>query len=136
MGENRPTAVRSSDVIRTAVIGVDYLERFHAQKYAQLPGSKLIAVVDANADAARQVAAELGVRAETDYRAILDEVDAVSIAVPTPLHHVVGCAALRKGVHVLIEKPIATTIAEASELVVLAHARACVVQVGHLERFN
>jgi predicted dehydrogenase len=136
MGENRSTAVRGSDVIRTAVIGVGYLGRFHAQKYAQLPGSKLIAVVDANADAARKVAAELGVRAETDYRAILDEVDAVSIAVPTPLHHVVGCAALQKGVHVLIEKPIATTIAEASELVVLAHARACVLQVGHLERFN
>jgi predicted dehydrogenase len=136
MGENRSTAVRGSDVIRTAVIGVGYLGRFHAQKYAQLPGSRLIAVVDANADAARKVAAELGVRAETDYRAILDEVDAVSIAVPTPLHHVVGCAALQKGVHVLIEKPIATTIAEASELVVLAHARACVLQVGHLERFN
>jgi predicted dehydrogenase len=136
MGENRSTAVRGSDVIRTAVIGVGYLGRFHAQKYAQLPGSRLVAVVDANADAARKVAAELGVRAETDYRAILDEVDAVSIAVPTPLHHVVGCAALQKGVHVLIEKPIATTIAEASELVVLAHARACVLQVGHLERFN
>jgi predicted dehydrogenase len=136
MGENRPTAVRGSDVIRTAVIGVGYLGRFHAQKYAQLPASRLIAVVDANADAARKVADELGVRAETDYRAILDEVDAVSIAVPTPLHHAVGCAALRKGVHVLIEKPIATTLAEASELVALAHDRACVLQVGHLERFN
>jgi predicted dehydrogenase len=136
MGENRPTAVRGSGVIRTAVIGVGYLGRFHAQKYAQLPASKLIAVVDANADAARKVADELGVRAETDYRAILDEVDAVSIAVPTPLHHAVGCAALRKGVHVLIEKPIATTLAEASELVALAHDHDCVLQVGHLERFN
>jgi predicted dehydrogenase len=136
MGENMPTAVRGSDVIRTAVIGVGYLGRFHALKYAQLPGSQLVAVVDANADAARKVAAELGVRAETDYRAILDEVDAVSIAVPTPLHHAVGCAALRKGVHVLIEKPIATSIAEASELVALAHERGCVLQVGHLERFN
>lgn len=136
MGESIPTAVRGSDVIRTAVIGVGYLGRFHAQKYAQVPGSRLVAVVDANADAARKVAAELGVRAETDYRAILDEVDAVSVAVPTPLHHAVGCAALQKGVHVLIEKPIATTVAEASELVALAHRRGCVLQVGHLERFN
>lgn len=136
MGESRPTAVRDSDAIRTAVIGVGYLGRFHAQKYAQLPGAKLIAVVDANIDAARKVAAELGVRADTDYRAVLDEVDAVSIAVPTPLHHAVGCAALQKGVHVLIEKPIATTLAEANELVALAHERGCVLQVGHLERFN
>lgn len=136
MGESMPAAGRGSDVVRTAVIGVGYLGRFHAQKYAQVPGSKLVAVVDANADAARKVAAELGVRAATDYRAILDEVDAVSIAVPTPLHHVVGCTALRKGVHVLIEKPIATTIAEASELVALARDHGCVLQVGHLERFN
>lgn len=136
MGENRLAAVRGSDVIRTAVIGVGYLGRFHAQKYAQLPGSKLVAVVDANADAASKVAAELGVRAETDYRAILDDVDAVSIAVPTPLHHAVGCAALQKGVHVLIEKPIATNLAQARELVALAHHRGCVLQVGHLERFN
>lgn len=136
MGESMSSRVRASDTVRTAVIGVGYLGRFHAQKYAQLPGSKLIAVVDANGDAARKVAAELGVRAETDYRAILDEVDAVSIAVPTPLHHAVGCAALNRGVHVLIEKPIATTIAEASELIALAHERDCVLQVGHLERFN
>lgn len=136
MGESMLTKVGDSGAIRTAVIGVGYLGRFHAQKYAQLPGSRLIAVVDANAEAASKVAAELGVRAETDYRAILDQVDAVSIAVPTPLHHAVGCAALKKGVHVLIEKPIATTLAEASELVALAHEQGCVLQVGHLERFN
>lgn len=122
--------------LRTAVIGVGYLGRFHAQKYAQLPGCRLVAVVDANAEAARRVAAELGVRAETDYRAILDEVDAVSIAVPTPLHYEVGCAALRQGVHTLIEKPIATTVEEARELAALAHDNRCVLQVGHLERFN
>jgi predicted dehydrogenase len=129
-------SLQAGESIRTAVIGVGYLGRFHAQKYAQLPGSKLVAVVDANGEAAQRVAAELGVAAETDYRAVLDQVDAVSIAVPTPLHHAVGCAALEKGVHVLVEKPIATTLAEARELVALAAHRGCVLQVGHLERFN
>jgi predicted dehydrogenase len=122
--------------LRTAVIGVGYLGRFHAQKYAQLPRSRLVAVVDANADAAARVAAELGVRSCTDYRELLGHVDAVSLAVPTPLHHAIGRALLERGVHVLIEKPIATTIAEARDLVATAQARGCVLQVGHLERFN
>lgn len=126
----------SSNPIRTAVIGVGYLGRFHAQKYAQLPGSKLVAVVDADAAAAQRVAAELGVRSATDYRAILDDVDAVSIVTPTPLHHCVGCAVLERGVHVLMEKPIATTVAEARDLIDTARRRGCVLQVGHLERFN
>jgi predicted dehydrogenase len=122
--------------LRTAVIGVGYLGRFHAQKYAQLPRSQLVGVVDANADAAGKVAAELGVRAYTDYRELLGRVDAVSLAVPTPLHHAIGRALLEHGVHVLIEKPIATTIVEARDLVASAQARGCVLQVGHLERFN
>src|SRR5687767_10104707 len=89
---------------RTAVIGVGYLGRFHAQKYAQLPDSKLIGVVDANAEAAAKVGAELGVPSFQDHRALLGQVDAVSIAVPTPLHHSIGRELLDRGVHVLIEK--------------------------------
>lgn len=122
--------------LRTAVIGVGYLGRFHAQKYAQLADSKLVAVVDANADVAQRVAAELRVEALTDVEAALERVDAVSIAVPTPFHHAVGKAALERGVHVLMEKPIAMTVEEARELVELAARRRCVLQVGHLERFN
>jgi predicted dehydrogenase len=122
--------------LRTAVIGVGYLGRFHAQKYAQIPGSQLVAVVDANGEAAGRVAAELKAEALTDYRAVLGRVDAVSIAVPTPLHHAIGCTFLEHGVHVLIEKPIATTVAEARELIEIARRRQCVLQVGHLERFN
>ena len=122
--------------LRTAVIGVGYLGRFHAQKYAQLAGSKLIAVVDADAGAAAKVGAELGAPGLQDYREILDQVDAVSLAVPTPLHHAIGRELLARGVHLLIEKPIATTVAEARELVALAKANGCVLQVGHLERFN
>ena len=126
----------SARVVRTAVIGVGYLGRFHAQKYAQLPGSRLIAVVDADLATAQRVAGELGVEAVSDYRDLLGRVDAVSVAVPTPLHHAIGCALLERGVHVLLEKPIATTVAQARELVDLATVRGCVLQVGHLERFN
>jgi len=128
--------VNPSQSIATAVIGVGYLGRFHAQKYAQLEGSKLVAVVDANAEAAQKVGAELGVEATTDYRAVLDRVAAISIAVPTPLHHAIACEALERGIHVLVEKPIATTAAQAREMVSIAQRRGCVLQVGHLERFN
>jgi predicted dehydrogenase len=122
--------------IRTAVIGVGYLGRFHAQKYAQIAGSQLVAVVDASAESAGKVGTELGVPGLQDYRAVLDQVDAVSIAVPTPLHHAIGRAFLERGIHVLIEKPIATTVAEGRDLVELARKHECVLQVGHLERFN
>ena len=122
--------------LRTAVIGVGYLGRFHAQKYAQIAGSQLVAVVDANTEACAKVAAELGVPAVGDYRELFGKVDAVSLAVPTPLHHAIGCELLKHGIDVLIEKPIATTVAEARELVALAKANQRVLQVGHLERFN
>jgi predicted dehydrogenase len=122
--------------LRTAVIGVGYLGRFHAQKYAQLADSTLVAVVDANAEACGQVAGELGVKAIHDYRELFGAVDAVSLAVPTPLHHAIGCELLSHGIDVLIEKPIATTVSEARELVDLAQAHGRVLQVGHLERFN
>lgn len=122
--------------LRTAVVGVGYLGRFHAQKYAQLPGSRLVAVVDASAEAAAKVGAELGVEALADYRALAGRVDAVSLAVPTPLHHRIGCELLEQGIHVLIEKPIATTVQEARELIDAARRGGAVLQVGHLERFN
>ena len=73
--------------VRTAVIGVGYLGRFHAQKYASSPAAELVAVVDASAGNREQVAAETGCRAVADYRDILGEIDAVSIVTPTPLHY-------------------------------------------------
>jgi predicted dehydrogenase len=122
--------------LRTAVIGVGYLGRFHAQKYSQLPGSQLVAVVDANGQAAEKVATEVGTAALQDHRELFGRVDAVSLAVPTPLHHRIGRELLEQGIHVLVEKPIATTAAEARELIEVAKDRGCVLQVGHLERFN
>ena len=129
-------ATHAAQPLRTAVIGVGYLGRFHAQKYAQIAGSTLVAVVDANADASAKVAAELGTKAVHDYRELFGAVDAVSLAVPTPMHHAIGCELLKNGIDVLIEKPIATTVAEARELVELARTHKRVLQVGHLERFN
>jgi predicted dehydrogenase len=123
-------------IVRTAVIGVGYLGRFHAQKFAVLPGSRLVAVADSSADARERVASEVGCRAVADYREILGEVDAVSIATPTPLHHRIARDCLDRGVHVLVEKPITETAAQARELIELAALRGRVLQVGHLERFN
>jgi predicted dehydrogenase len=129
---SRPTA----QPLRTAVIGVGYLGRFHAQKYAELADSKLIGVVDPNPESRARVASELSVPGYADIESILGQVDAVSLAVPTPLHHSIGTKLLSKGIHVLIEKPIATTVQEARELVALARKNHAVLQVGHLERFN
>ena len=122
--------------VRSAVIGVGYLGRFHAQKYAALPDSTLVAVVDAEPTARDKVAAELGCRAVADYREILGEVDAVSIATPTPLHFGIARDCLERGVHVLVEKPITETLEEARALLAVAERSGCVLQVGHLERFN
>jgi predicted dehydrogenase len=122
--------------VRTAVIGVGYLGRFHAQKYAALPGSQLVAVVDARQDARDEVAAEVGCRAVADYRDILGEVDAVSIATTTPAHFPIARECLERGVHVLVEKPITETPDQARTLIEAANRRGCILQVGHLERFN
>ena len=85
---------------------------------------------------AEKVAAELGVRAFPTVAALLDEVDAVTIAVPTPAHHAVASEALRRGKHVLVEKPLATTLDEADDLLALARANGAMIQTGHVERFN
>jgi len=122
--------------MRTAVIGVGYLGRFHAQKYASLPDSTLVGVADPSAQARDSVAAELGVRAYADYRQLLGAVDAVSIVTPTPLHYETAKAFLEAGAHVLVEKPMTATLHEAESLVALARRAERVLQVGHLERFN
>jgi predicted dehydrogenase len=122
--------------IRAAVIGVGYLGRFHAQKYAALPECELVAVVDANGEAAIRVATELRTAPLRDYRSLLGQVDAVSIVTPTPSHCEIALDFLRSGAHVLVEKPITETIAQAEQLVAAARVHARVLQVGHLERFN
>lgn len=122
--------------IRCAVIGVGYLGRFHAQKYAALPDAELVAVVDADKNRAQEIADEVGCSAVTDYHELIDQVDAVSIVAPTTLHHKIASVFLNNGVHVLVEKPITVTLEEADDLIQLAETNNCVLQVGHLERFN
>jgi len=122
--------------LRTAVIGVGYLGAFHAQKYAALPGAELIGVADCDPARAAEVATACGCRSFTDFRDLLGQVDAVSVVVPTRHHFEVARAFLSNNVHVLIEKPITTTIDQADVLIGLAEAHRLVLQVGHLERFN
>jgi predicted dehydrogenase len=122
--------------IRAAVIGVGYLGRFHAQKYAALPDCELIGVVDTDFEAARKVAAELGTRAWRDYRELFGQIDAVSVATPTQSHSEIAAAFLRAKTDVLVEKPIAETTEQAQQLIDLARQHSRVLQVGHLERFN
>lgn len=122
--------------LRAAVIGVGYLGKFHAQKYAMLPEVELIAVADENFARAEAVARHCGCRAVADYRSVLDAVDLVSIAVPTERHYAVARACLEARVHILVEKPVTRTLEEAEELIRLAQSRRRVFQVGHVERFN
>jgi len=122
--------------MRTAVVGVGYLGRFHAQKYSSLPNSRLVGIADPAAVAREAVAAELGVPAHADYRALLGTVDAVSIVTPTPLHYQVAREFLEAGAHVLVEKPMTATVAEGENLIEAARRANRILQVGHLERFN
>jgi predicted dehydrogenase len=122
--------------LRAAVIGVGYMGRFHALKLASCDGVQLAAVVDVDPARAREVAFEVGCAAQTDYRVLLGQLDAVAVAVPTELHHEVVRGCLEAGVNVLVEKPLARSVAEADELLELARAGGLVLQVGHLERFN
>jgi predicted dehydrogenase len=126
----------TSGKMRAAVIGVGYLGRFHAQKFAALGDVDLVGVVDVDRDRAERVAAEFGTRAFGELGEVLGGVDLVSIAVPTEHHYAVARVCLEAGAHVLVEKPVTQTVGEADALIRLARERGRVLQVGHLERFN
>lgn len=123
-------------MIRVAVIGVGYLGRFHAQKYAQMEGVDLIGVMDISPERAQEVAKEVGTDAYTDINEIAKEIDAASVVVPTIHHHEVAKILFSRGIHCMLEKPISTTVEEADELISLAKEQGLILQVGHLERFN
>jgi len=124
------------DKIKAAVVGVGYLGRFHAQKYAQLPGCELFGVVDGREEVRNAVAGEVATRAFADYRELLGQVEAVSVVTPTPAHFEIAEAFLSAGAHVLVEKPITETPDQARTLIARAAERKRILQVGHLERFN
>jgi predicted dehydrogenase len=122
--------------LKCAVIGTGYLGKFHAEKYASLPECELIAVVDTNEQAAQEVARNNATDFLTDYQPLLGKVDAVSVVVPTSLHHQVTKDFLNAGANVLVEKPITVTVEEADDLIAVARENNLILQVGHLERFN
>jgi predicted dehydrogenase len=122
---------------RIAVLGVGYMGKFHAEKFAALKDdAELVAVADASAARAAEIAGALGCAHATDYRELLGKVDAACVAVPTEKHHEVVGACLQAGLHVLVEKPLARDLKEADDLLALAKKQDRVLQVGHLQRFN
>ena len=122
--------------LRLGVVGVGYLGKFHAEKYARMPDVELVGVVDNQSDQADEVARKLGTHAFYDHRDLIGRLDAVSIAVPTEYHYEISREFLAHDVDVLIEKPMTTTLEQAEELIQMAEQRACIIQVGHLERYN
>src|SRR5918999_6302773 len=125
-----------NEKIAAAVIGVGYLGKFHAEKYAASEKADLVAVVDQDSARAAEIGGGVGTVALTDYRELFGRVQCVSIAVPTRVHHQVAKDFITAGIDVLVEKPLAVNLDEAKDLVALAQSRNCILQVGHLERFN
>jgi predicted dehydrogenase len=122
--------------LRAAVIGVGRLGAIHARKYAAIPNLKLTHVVDTDAMRAAAIARELGAKALTDYHELAGQIDLASVAAPGIHHHAIASELLRSGVDVLVEKPMAATLAEARDLKAIAERGGRILQVGHLERFN
>lgn len=124
---------------RVAAIGVGSLGRHHARNYAELAAEglvELIGVCDIDAETAGRVSSEHGCASLADWHDFLDKVDAVSIVTPTETHCEIACAFLEKGVHVLVEKPIALTLDEADKMISAAETSGAKLMVGHLERYN
>jgi predicted dehydrogenase len=126
----------STDVLPVGVIGCGRMGRLHARMLAQMPSVKLIGVVDANARAAEEAAAQYGCEAFIDPLALLPRVKAVTIAVPTQFHVMSAEPFLRAGIACLIEKPLAKDVTECRRILELARCGGATVQVGHIERFN
>ena len=122
--------------LRVAVVGVGHLGKHHARLLAGIEGTRLVAVVDLDMERARAAAGDSGARTLTDYRELGDEVDAVTVAAPTELHHEIALAFLQRGIPVLVEKPMTRTLAEADALIAAAAASGATLAVGHTERHN
>jgi predicted dehydrogenase len=125
-----------ADRLRVAVIGAGHLGKHHARLLGDMDGVQLAAVADLDPERARAAAAASGAKATTDYRELFDAVDAVSVAVPTELHHQVALPFLERGKGVLVEKPMARSVKEADELIAAAAAARATLLVGHTERYN
>ncbi len=125
-----------SGAIRVGVVGVGQWGKHHARIYHHLPGARLAGVVDTAPREAGVLARRYGAAGYHDHRMLFGQVDAVSIVVPTALHYEIARDFLERGIHVLVEKPITTTVEQAADLVDLAQRRGVVLLVGHVERFK
>lgn len=122
--------------IKVGVIGVGYLGKFHAEKYAQSQNAELVGIVDTDAETRDRIAQDLQAESCDDVTGLFGRVDAVSIVVPTIHHHRLAKQCLEQGIHVLLEKPITESLEQADELIELAARNDVILQVGHIERFN
>lgn len=122
--------------LRVGVIGVGHLGQHHARVYAELEECELVGVADSNPVRGQEIAQRHATAFFEDYRALFGQVDALSIAAPTAQHYNIGLDCLQHGIHLLIEKPITRTVAEADHLIAVAAAGQTILQVGHTERFN
>lgn len=122
--------------VKTAVIGTGHLGTYHSQKVSQIENAQLVAVVDPDQEKAKKLADQYSCESYSNYKDVLDKVDAVLIAAPTPFHYEIAKDCINNGKHVFLEKPITETVAQAQELCDLAESNSVVLQVGHVERFN
>ena len=136
-GQSQKKPLKSkSQPLKMGVIGVGNMGRHHARVLSLLKDIELVGICDSNLTRGIEIASQYRTHFYENYEELLPHVDAVCIAVPTKLHHQVGSKCLQAGVHILIEKPIAASITEAESLVNLAAETGCILQVGHIERFN
>jgi predicted dehydrogenase len=125
-----------TQTFKVAVIGAGHFGREHARIYSSHSNARLVAVCDIDEARGKAIAGEFGVEFTPDFRTLIEKLDAVSLAVPTISHCGIACELLESGIAVLVEKPIAATLAEADQMLAAAARGKAVMQIGHLERFN
>lgn len=122
--------------IKVGVIGIGYLGQHHARVYSEIEGAELIALIDTDIKKAKELADKYNCKAYSDYKEIIDKLDAVSIVTPTVSHYEIAMHCLKAGKDLLLEKPMTVNIHEADALISEAEKKGCILQVGHIERFN